>query len=362
MVLYKFIQYGLISIAILLIGYQLILVILALVSKKNESLNTEYNRSFLVIVPCHNRGQFLSKTLYSLSALIYPWNLSKLVVLADNCTDDTVEIAQKFGVKVLERHNNQQAGNNSSMEWALKQVRQWDEKYDAIVIIKTGSLISSNFLQVMNYYLEKGSEVIQSSNLLLAGSGRKKTELIHITHLLHNYMYPLGHKALGFNMHLSGNGMCFRSNILMKYPFGHHSIDKEREYNMFLRLKEIPTDFAPEARIWTPLQSVFPKSKLSYIFSKDLCFHEYAKPFLKDILTKRPKRIIETLLGFITPSAAKLILGISGVLVINVILWVFGLISTLFVWIWLALAIMEGTYIFTGIVVGKDILTKLNGK
>ncbi|HLR76692.1 MAG TPA: glycosyltransferase family 2 protein [Balneolaceae bacterium] len=359
MVLFKIIQYSLISIAALLIVYQLILVTSALVSKKNESFHTVYNRSFLVIIPCHNMSQLLAKTLYSLSGLIYPWNLYKLVILADNCSDKTVEIARRFGLQVLEKNDNQNIGDNS-IKWALGQVEQWDEKFDAIVVIKTGSLISSNYLQVMNYYLEKGSEVVQSSDLLLAEPDKGKDRLVHLIHLLHNYMNPLGQKALGFNTRLSGNGMCFKSSILMKYPSSLQSIEKEQEYTLFLSLKGISVDFAPEARIWIAQKENSSKSKLSKIRSPGFghsIINRYAKLFFS-----KPKWSVKILFGFIMPPTVKLILGILAVLIINIILWLFSVIPPVFIWIWLVLAILEAVYIYSGIMLSKAMLSKLNGK
>lgn len=367
MMIYEIFQYSLISIATILIGYQLILIMMALISKKNEPLDTVYNRSFLIIIPSHNKGKDLAQTLYSLFGLMYPWNLYKLVILADNCTDNTVGIAQKFGLQVLERHNNDanQQGGNIALGWAFEQIWQWDEKYDAIVIIEPGSLVSGNFLKVMNHYIEKGSEVIKSSNLVLDRPKRWKTEVGRITHLLHNHVNPLGRKALGLNMSLSGNGMCYRSHLLNKYPIANNSMAEEWEYSLLLSLKGIHIDFAPEARVWYQLPGVSSKSELDYaqpIGVRYSIIKKYTKYFFIYFFTKRSIQLLEALLGFVTPHTLILFLGILGILAINVILWTIGVVSELFVWVWLALYIMEGIYFCTVIVADRVMRTYLNGK
>ena len=56
-----------------------------------------------IIVPAHNEELMLAQTLQSLRAQDFPRECYEIVVVADNCSDRTAEVARACGVTVLER-------------------------------------------------------------------------------------------------------------------------------------------------------------------------------------------------------------------------------------------------------------------
>ena len=57
-----------------------------------------------VLIPAHNEAGCIEATLESLLSQSHP--PEKIVVVADNCTDDTVSIARRVGVEVFESVDN----------------------------------------------------------------------------------------------------------------------------------------------------------------------------------------------------------------------------------------------------------------
>ena len=62
-------------------------------------------RKFAVIVPAHNEAARIGDSLESLARQSYPPEKYQVIVVADNCTDDTAAIARARGAKVVERHD-----------------------------------------------------------------------------------------------------------------------------------------------------------------------------------------------------------------------------------------------------------------
>src|SRR5690349_15668318 len=56
-----------------------------------------------VLIPAHNEQPVLAATLKSLQEQTFSLGCFEVVVIADNCTDQTAEIAREFGATVLER-------------------------------------------------------------------------------------------------------------------------------------------------------------------------------------------------------------------------------------------------------------------
>ena len=57
------------------------------------------------VIPAHNEEKLLGRTLASLLSAKYPREKLSIVVIADNCTDKTAEIATSMGVALLGRQN-----------------------------------------------------------------------------------------------------------------------------------------------------------------------------------------------------------------------------------------------------------------
>lgn len=60
----------------------------------------DFRHRFSIVVPCFNEAQFIGQTLQSLQNQTYSGSY-EIVVVDNNCTDETVTIAQTFGVKVV---------------------------------------------------------------------------------------------------------------------------------------------------------------------------------------------------------------------------------------------------------------------
>ncbi len=115
-----------------LLGYQFFLSLVSLFANKKTVFTSEHNRKFAFIVPAHNEEKIISKTIYSLSGLIYPKKNYDVFVIADNCTDQTAQIARSLGTTVLERTNPDRKGKGYALRWAFDKVLAHENEYDAI--------------------------------------------------------------------------------------------------------------------------------------------------------------------------------------------------------------------------------------
>src|SRR5690625_3800980 len=177
MIVIEIIQYGLGTLIMILLIYQLILSISALREKKRITFNSDQNRHFAIVLPPPENGQMISKTLYSLFGLVYPKNLYDVIVIDANITRETADNARELGAIVLKKKELSQTEEHRELQWAFRQILQGDKSYDAVSVIESGSLVSGNYLDVMNYYLDEGSSVIQGSNLILPQHGFRGDEV-----------------------------------------------------------------------------------------------------------------------------------------------------------------------------------------
>src|SRR5215469_2008975 len=74
--------------------------------------------SIAVLVPAHNEGAGIQHTLADITAQLLPGD--RLLVVADNCTDDTVVTARAAGAEVIERKDTSKIGKGYALDWGIR--------------------------------------------------------------------------------------------------------------------------------------------------------------------------------------------------------------------------------------------------
>ena len=83
--------------------YQLIVSICSLIKLKDKPILEEKENRFMLIIPAHNEATVVRNLIESLKKQNYKKELYDIYVIADNCTDNTAQIAREAGAIVYER-------------------------------------------------------------------------------------------------------------------------------------------------------------------------------------------------------------------------------------------------------------------
>lgn len=349
-------QYLLAGVFGFLLAYQALLSFFALFGKKNKRISSMRHRKFAIVIPAYNEEHVITKTIYSLSGIIYPKSLYDLIVVADNCTDNTAKIAEKLGSRVLERTNNMDRGKGFALRWAFNRLLDGDISYEAIVVIDSDSLVSGNFLEVMNYYLENGSHVVQSSDLVLPKPGSWSSESTRIGFLLYNYVKPLGRKVLGLPMGLRGNGMCFSADILRRFPWNAWSQTEDVEYGLNLLINRIDIDFAPEATVWAimPAKAKNAESQRErWELGRYSTIKKYAPRLFNLFRERRSLKYFDALVELISPPLVNTFLLIIIIAGINGALAMKSIVPNSIMVMWLLVASLGFIHLFLGLIAAR---------
>src|SRR5262252_937178 len=131
---------------LLLVGYLLVLAVLAITARPTRGCPSEGRRKFAVLVPAHDEEAVLERLLSSLKRLDYPSERVDICVVADNCSDTTADIARSSGARVYERVDTTQQAKGYALRWLLEQLGREDRTYDAFVVVDADSVLAPNFL------------------------------------------------------------------------------------------------------------------------------------------------------------------------------------------------------------------------
>lgn len=237
----------------LMVGYLVVLTIAAWWAPKvTPALKGGTTQQFVILVPAHNEEKLLPALLANINQLDYPRHLFTLVVVADNCTDQTAALARAAGALVYERVDRVKVGKGYALQWLLAQLQATAVAFDAAVILDADSVISPNFLQVMAARLAQGQRVIQAHYTVLNPHRTWVMSLRAAALALVHYVRPLGRTVLGGSVGLKGNGMVFHHTILAEHQWS-ASVTEDIEYHMSLVLAGERVHFAPDAVVWAEM-------------------------------------------------------------------------------------------------------------
>src|SRR5581483_6965365 len=93
-----------------------------------------------VVVPAHDEEVSIARCVASLTAQSYPTELYEVVVVADNCRDDTAARAGAAGATVLERHDQSARGKGHALRFGFDHVLRADPAPDAVVVVDADSV------------------------------------------------------------------------------------------------------------------------------------------------------------------------------------------------------------------------------
>jgi cellulose synthase/poly-beta-1,6-N-acetylglucosamine synthase-like glycosyltransferase len=159
--------------------------------------------SAVVVIPAHDEALVISETLRSLQAAL--GERMRILVVADNCTDRTVELARAAGVEVIERHDLERKGKGFALAFAADHLRPNPPDVFAVLDADCETDAASLWALVAGAFEGHPSQAI---NLLRAD--RKASPLVQLStfaFMIKNLVRQRGLQRLAGRVHLTGTGM-----------------------------------------------------------------------------------------------------------------------------------------------------------
>ena len=206
---------------------------------------------FSILVPAHNEASVIRECLQSLMSFAYPADLQRVIVIADNCTDETAVIARSTGALVRERHDPGKRGKGYALDWAFKRLLSEDDSWtDAVLVFDADTRVDPHFLTHMDARLQSGGLVLQGHYSLHNPFYNWRTALLYSALLLHNRVRPLARQALGWTTLLKGNGMCFARSVVERFGWSAYSLAEDIEFTTTLLDGGVRVEAVPMALLY----------------------------------------------------------------------------------------------------------------
>jgi hypothetical protein len=231
-----------------------LLLLLLLAARRSNSVSAdaeagESSLRLVILIPAHDEQVGIEATLASLASCAYPAEARRTIVIADNCTDCTADLARATGVEVWERTDRTKRGKGFALAWAFRRLEEEDAAFDAAVVLDADCHPSSNMLPAMSKHLELGANAVQVRYVVNNPDASYASALRYAAFALMNTIRPLGKQQLGLSCGLLGTGMAFKRELLRRVPWSVSGLVEDSEHHMHLVEAGERVEFLPQASV-----------------------------------------------------------------------------------------------------------------
>lgn len=193
--------------------------------------------NYAVLICARNESAVIADLIGSLRSQTYDQSLLHIFVLADNCTDDTSDIARSAGATVYERFNNVQVGKGYALQTLLGHLEQdYPAGFDGYFVFDADNILDPDYIAAMNRTFSQGHDIVTSYR---------------------NHARSL----LGTSCAVSGTGFLFSRAVLEETgPWPFHLLTEDIQFSVHEILQGRKVAFAPDAVLYDEQPTTFRQS------------------------------------------------------------------------------------------------------
>lgn len=297
-----------------------ILAALAYTNKPPE-LSGDKLPNLTILMPAHNESLVITETIKTLIPVLD--SPHQILVIADNCNDETANIARELGTTVIERQHATLRGKGYALDFGLQYLKA--SPPEVVIVIDADCKADAQAIAQLTRACVKHQRPIQALYLMQPQSNPSlKERIAAFAWLVKNYVRPLGFNVLGLPCQLMGTGMAFlwKDITAIHIASGHIAEDMKMGVDL-ARINKAPI-FLPEALV----TSTFPRDKNATKTQRARWEHGHLSVIVSDaptlfieaIVTKN-LQMLGLALDLIVPPLAVLTLMCCFIFIISFILY-----------------------------------------
>lgn len=176
---------------------------------------TDKKYRYAVVIAARNEERVIGNLIASIRAQTYQGVLD-IIVVADNCTDNTAALCRSLGASVYERHDESRQRKGYALEFLFSALEKDHaiSYYDGFFIFDADNLLAPDFVERMNEAFASGEKIVTSYR----NTKNFDTNAISSAYGIHFYQNSMSkhrpRSILGLGTHLTGTGYLISSELL----------------------------------------------------------------------------------------------------------------------------------------------------
>lgn len=237
--------------------------LLSLLSREQDSStqpsSTAARPRVAVLIPAHNEEGGIRATLEAIRPQLSAGD--QVLVVADNCTDETAEAARQFGresngdgaaaeapIMVVERQDSSRRGKGYALSAGLAALDE--NSYNVLIMIDADCHSEAGAIDALARQVMASGKPAQAVYLMdQCAQPRPRDSVSAWAFAVKNLVRPLGLAQLGLPTQLTGTGMAFPRSILARVSLASGNIVEDMQLGLDLALTRNAPHLCPAARV-----------------------------------------------------------------------------------------------------------------
>lgn len=215
-------------------SYQVFYVIVGLFIKPKKLVAKEKHR-YAVVISARNERMVIGNLIASIQSQSYDSSLVDTIVIADNCTDDTAQVARQAGATVYERFQLEKIGKGYALNYGFKQIEREKglDYYDGYFIIDADNILEEDYIEQMNHVFDNGYRIVTSYRNSKNFASNWISFSYGLWFLREAKFVNNARMILGVSCAVSGTGFLVSGEIIKKnHGWKHHLLTEDIEFSV----------------------------------------------------------------------------------------------------------------------------------
>ena len=228
-------------------AYQAVFFVIGALKGEYRYPKARQNHRYAFFIAAHNEEQVIANLVRSIKAQDYPQELIDVFVVADSCTDCTVEVARSAGAIVYERNDLARKGKSWVMDYGFARIlREYPGVYEGFFVFDADNLVSPDFTTIMNDAFDQGYMAVtgyrNSKNFGSSWiSAAYATAYLREARFLNN-----ARMICGTSCAVSGSGYLVSARIIeAMHGWQFHTLTEDIQFSTFCAIHGVRIAYAP---------------------------------------------------------------------------------------------------------------------
>jgi cellulose synthase/poly-beta-1,6-N-acetylglucosamine synthase-like glycosyltransferase len=258
-------------------------VLLGVSTREDNGPHMDRRSRLAVIMPAHDEESIIATALRAVMPQLNPSD--RMIVVADNCADQTASIAAAEGAEVIVRSDAIRRGKGYALDSGVRHLE--GNAPEIVVIVDADCLVTPGSLDQLAHACARTARPVQALYLMHAPVGANPLmRIAEFAGVLKNRVRPLGLRRMGLPCQLMGTGMAFPWSTISTANLATGHIVEDLKLGIDLARAGTPPLFCPDAMV----TSTFPLSNEGIKSQRTRWEHGH----LAVILSDGPSLLIES--------------------------------------------------------------------
>lgn len=204
----------------------------------------------VIVMPAHDEGAIITGTLARLLPELPPG--CRVLVVADNCSDDTAALAAAAGAEVLRRDDPARRGKGYALAHARDHLAAAPPM--VVLVLDADGATDRDSLTAMTH--DAQHRPVQAVNLLTADlSAAPMVQVSNFAFVIKNLVRQRGLSRLAGRVNLTGTGMAFPWPVFREAPLATADIVEDLALGLDLARRGTLPRFVADATVWSAASS-----------------------------------------------------------------------------------------------------------